>query len=168
MQWRSCFYYRGSNPNFHRGHPQHGRRKIYLWVWCWIVIVSVCCAVPSPDKRGVIPASRTIVPIYQSEISPPNHVGCHLLDDSPWLTRVYSEERSRAWNSLGIFLDMHLLWYVYSMASCSYHSQWALQWIDYFSSFIESDWSWRIPLLIQCIIGAILAAGSLVMPESPR
>lgn len=43
-----------------------------------------------------------------------------------------------------------------------------LQWIDYFSSFIESDWSWRIPLFIQCVIGAILAAGSLVMPESPR
>ena len=36
------------------------------------------------------------------------------------------------------------------------------QWIDYFCSF------WRIPLFIQCVIGAILAAGSLVMPESPR
>ena len=42
------------------------------------------------------------------------------------------------------------------------------QWIDYFCSFIDSDYSWRIPLFIQCVIGAILAAGSLVMPESPR
>jgi hypothetical protein len=43
-----------------------------------------------------------------------------------------------------------------------------LQWLDYFCSFIDSDLSWRIPLFIQCIIGAILAAGSLVIPESPR
>lgn len=42
------------------------------------------------------------------------------------------------------------------------------QWFDYFCSFIESDMSWRIPLLMQCIIGAILAGGSLFMPESPR
>ena len=42
------------------------------------------------------------------------------------------------------------------------------QWLDYFCSFIDSDLSWRIPLFIQCIIGAILAAGSLVIPESPR
>lgn len=33
---------------------------------------------------------------------------------------------------------------------------------------MESDLSWRVPLFIQCVIGAILAAGSLVMPESPR
>ena len=43
-----------------------------------------------------------------------------------------------------------------------------LQWLDYFCSFIDSDLSWRIPLFIQCVIGAILAAGSLVIPESPR
>ena len=43
-----------------------------------------------------------------------------------------------------------------------------LQWLDYFCSFIDSDLSWRIPLFVQCVIGAILAAGSLVLPESPR
>ena len=43
-----------------------------------------------------------------------------------------------------------------------------LQWIDYFCSFIENDMSWRIPLFIQVIIGAILATGSLLIPESPR
>ena len=42
------------------------------------------------------------------------------------------------------------------------------QWTGYFCSFIESDYSWRLPLFIQCIIGSILAAGSLLMPESPR
>lgn len=42
------------------------------------------------------------------------------------------------------------------------------QWIDYFCSFIESDLSWRIPLSVQCIIGTLLAVGSLMIPESPR
>ncbi|ORY82964.1 and other transporter-domain-containing protein [Leucosporidium creatinivorum] len=41
-------------------------------------------------------------------------------------------------------------------------------WIDYFASFLLSDLSWRGPLFVQCIIGSILAIGSLVIPESPR
>ncbi|RXK41044.1 hypothetical protein M231_01675 [Tremella mesenterica] len=41
-------------------------------------------------------------------------------------------------------------------------------WIDYASSYIQSDWSWRLPLSVQCIGGAILAIGSFVTPESPR
>jgi hypothetical protein len=43
-----------------------------------------------------------------------------------------------------------------------------MQWLDYFCSYIESDMSWRIPLFMQSVIGAILAGGSLLMPESPR
>lgn len=42
------------------------------------------------------------------------------------------------------------------------------QWIDYFCSFIDSDLAWRIPLFVQCVIGALLAIGSILMPESPR
>lgn len=42
------------------------------------------------------------------------------------------------------------------------------QWIDYFASFILSDVGWRGPLGVQCIIGSILALGSLFIPESPR
>lgn len=76
----------------------------------------------------------TIVPIYQSEISPPNHRGA--------------------------LACMEFTGNIFGYASSV--------WIDYFSSFVESDWSWRTPLFIQCVIGAILAAGSLVMPESPR
>lgn len=41
-------------------------------------------------------------------------------------------------------------------------------WLDYFSSFIESDWSWRFPLFFQCVIGTILMIGSCLIPESPR
>ncbi|KAI0361296.1 general substrate transporter [Trametes cingulata] len=76
----------------------------------------------------------TIVPIYQSEISPPNHRGA--------------------------LACMEFTGNIFGYASSV--------WIDYFCSFIESDLSWRIPLFIQCVIGAILALGSLVMPESPR
>ncbi|KAI5831660.1 hypothetical protein K523DRAFT_269490 [Schizophyllum commune Tattone D] len=76
----------------------------------------------------------TIVPIYQSEVSPPNHRGA--LACAEFTGNIFG--------------------YAFSV------------WTDYFCSFIDSDMAWRIPLFIQCVIGAILAAGSLVMPESPR
>ncbi|PWN48606.1 hypothetical protein IE53DRAFT_185741 [Violaceomyces palustris] len=41
-------------------------------------------------------------------------------------------------------------------------------WVDYLSSFIPSDMSWRLPLSLQAVIGTILAIGSLLLPESPR
>ncbi|GAA5896105.1 hypothetical protein JCM5296_006247 [Sporobolomyces johnsonii] len=41
-------------------------------------------------------------------------------------------------------------------------------WIDYFASYIRSDYSWRLPLLMQSVIGFALAFGSLFIPESPR
>jgi len=41
-------------------------------------------------------------------------------------------------------------------------------WIDYACSYLESDWSWRVPLSVQCIGGIVLAIGSFVTPESPR
>ena len=43
-----------------------------------------------------------------------------------------------------------------------------MKWVDYFCSFINNNLSWRIPLFMQCIIGAILAVGSVFLPESPR
>jgi len=76
----------------------------------------------------------TIVPIYQSEISPPNHRGALACMEFTGNIVGYSSS----------------------------------VWTDYFCSFIDSDLSWRIPLFLQCVIGAILAAGSLAMPESPR
>ncbi|KAL4241761.1 major facilitator superfamily protein [Abortiporus biennis] len=76
----------------------------------------------------------TIVPIYQSEISPPDHRGALACMEFTVNVTGYA---------------------------CSV-------WIDYFCSFLESDLSWRIPLSVQCIIGALLALGSLAMPESPR
>ncbi|THU85990.1 general substrate transporter [Dendrothele bispora CBS 962.96] len=76
----------------------------------------------------------TIVPIYQSEISPPDHRGA--LACAEFTGNIFG--------------------YAFSV------------WTDYFCSYIDSDLAWRIPLFIQCVIGAFLAAGSLIMPESPR
>ncbi|KAJ5105145.1 Mitochondrial substrate/solute carrier [Penicillium alfredii] len=41
-------------------------------------------------------------------------------------------------------------------------------WVDYFCSFIDNDYSWRLPLLCQCIMGALLGVGSMIICESPR
>ncbi|KAK5997193.1 High-affinity glucose transporter-like protein [Cladobotryum mycophilum] len=41
-------------------------------------------------------------------------------------------------------------------------------WVDYGCGYIESNNSWRIPLMMQCIMGALLGVGSLVIVESPR
>lgn len=76
----------------------------------------------------------TIVPVYQSEISPPHNRG----------------------KLACIEFSGNIAGYAVSV------------WVDYFCSFIQSDWSWRIPLLMQCIMGSLLAAGSLLICESPR
>lgn len=76
----------------------------------------------------------TIVPVYQSEISPPHNRG-----------RLACIE-----------FTGNISGYAASV------------WVDYFCSYISSDWAWRIPLGMQCIMGALLAAGSLVICESPR
>ncbi|KAL1978818.1 hypothetical protein VTN31DRAFT_1677 [Thermomyces dupontii] len=79
-------------------------------------------------------ALSTIVPVYQSEISPPHNRG-------------------------------KLACIEFTGNICGYA---ASVWVDYFCSFIKSNLSWRIPLFMQCAMGALLGFGSLVIPESPR
>jgi len=79
-------------------------------------------------------ALSTIVPIYQSEISPPHNRG----------------------KLACIEFTGNIVGYAASV------------WVDYFCSFIENDWAWRVPLLMQCVMGGLLAVGSLVICESPR
>ncbi|KAG6836001.1 hypothetical protein H0H93_012365 [Arthromyces matolae] len=76
----------------------------------------------------------TIVPIYQSEISPPSHRGA--LACAEFTGNVFG--------------------YAFSV------------WTDYFCSFFNSHMSWRLPLFLQCVIGTMLAVGSMLIPESPR
>ena len=41
-------------------------------------------------------------------------------------------------------------------------------WFDYLCSFLRGDAAWRMPLLVQPVIGLTLAFGSVLLPESPR
>jgi len=79
-------------------------------------------------------ALSTIVPVYQSEISPPHNRG----------------------KLACIEFSGNILGYAASV------------WMDYFCSFMKSDWAWRTPLLMQCVMGGLLAGGSLLILESPR
>ncbi|KAJ2897805.1 hypothetical protein MKZ38_004367 [Zalerion maritima] len=76
----------------------------------------------------------TIVPVYQSEISPPHSRG----------------------KLACIEFSGNIIGYASSV------------WVDYFCGFIKSDLSWRVPLLMQCVIGALLGLGSFLIVESPR
>ncbi|KAK8077474.1 hypothetical protein PG996_003644 [Apiospora saccharicola] len=76
----------------------------------------------------------TIVPVYQSEISPPHNRG----------------------KLACIEFSGNIIGYTTSV------------WVDYFCGFIENNYSWRAPLGMQCVMGALLGIGSLVIVESPR
>jgi len=76
----------------------------------------------------------TIVPVYQSEISPPHNRG----------------------KLAAIEFTGNILGYAASV------------WVDYFCSFSETAFSWRFPLALQCVMGAMLGLGSLIICESPR
>ncbi|KAI4274443.1 MAG: hypothetical protein L6R38_006102 [Xanthoria sp. 2 TBL-2021] len=79
-------------------------------------------------------ALSTIVPVYQSEISPPHNRGKLACIEFTGNVSGYA----------------------------------ASVWVDYFCSYIPSDYSWRVPLLLQCFMGCLLGFGSLIICESPR
>nr|POF17648.1 high-affinity glucose transporter [Quercus suber] len=79
-------------------------------------------------------ALSTIVPVYQSEISPPHNRG----------------------KLACIEFSGNIFGYMCSV------------WVDYFCTFINNDWSWRIPLAMQVVMGGMLAIGSFLIVESPR
>jgi MFS family permease len=76
----------------------------------------------------------TIVPVYQSEISPPHNRG----------------------KLACIEFTGNISGYAASV------------WVDYFCTYIKGNWSWRLPLAMQCVMGSLLALGSLLICESPR
>jgi MFS family permease len=79
-------------------------------------------------------ALSTIVPVYQSEISPAHNRG-------------------------------KLACIEFTGNICGYA---ASVWVDYACTWIKNDWSWRLPLLMQVVMGSLLAIGSLLILESPR
>lgn len=79
-------------------------------------------------------ALSTIVPVYQSEISPPHNRG----------------------KLACIEFSGNIFGYMCSV------------WVDYFCSYIDGHWAWRLPLLMQVVMGGLLAVGSFLIVESPR
>ncbi|KAF3184581.1 hypothetical protein TWF225_005880 [Orbilia oligospora] len=76
----------------------------------------------------------TIVPVYQSEISPSHNRGLLAC----------------------IEFTGNIVGYCSSV------------WMDYLCYSIPNDWSWRLPLSMQIVMGTLLAVGSLAICESPR
>lgn len=79
-------------------------------------------------------ALSTIVPVYQSEISPPHNRGKLACIEFTGNVSGYA----------------------------------ASVWVDYGCSFIQSNYAWRVPLMLQCFMGLLLGMGSLIICESPR
>lgn len=79
-------------------------------------------------------ALSTIVPVYQSEISPAHNRG-----------------------------KLACIEFTGNIAGYA-----ASVWVDYGCTWINNDWSWRIPLGMQVMMGSLLAIGSLLILESPR
>lgn len=76
----------------------------------------------------------TIIPCYQSEISPPSDRGFYAC----------------------LEFTGNIVGYSTSI------------WVDYGFSFLENNWSWRSPLVLQVIMGFLLYLGTFVIVETPR
>jgi sugar porter (SP) family MFS transporter len=120
-----------------------GRRRTILYGSMVFFVGGVCqtCATAMPMMllgrilAGLgVGALSTIVPVYQSEISPAHNRG-----------------------------KLACIEFTGNVAGYA-----ASVWTDYFCSYIQSNYAWRLPLLLQCVMGALLGFGSLVICESPR
>ena len=120
-----------------------GRRKTIFYGAAIFVIGGACQAfatgMPMMMLGRIIAglgvgALSTIVPVYQSEISPPHNRG----------------------KLACIEFSGNIFGYMCSV------------WMDYFCSYINGHWSWRLPLLMQVAMGGLLAVGSFLIVESPR
>lgn len=63
------------------------------------------------------------------------------------------------WRGIGGGLFNVNAWYIGALTA---------SWTTYGTNFLESNWSWRIPVIIQAIPAAIAGIGVWFLPESPR
>ncbi|KAK3114591.1 Ribulose bisphosphate carboxylase large chain [Teratosphaeriaceae sp. CCFEE 6253] len=120
-----------------------GRRKTILYGAVIFIIGGTCQSFATGMPMMMlgrfvaglgVGALSTIVPVYQSEISPPHNRG----------------------KLACIEFSGNIFGYMCSV------------WVDYFCSYIQSDWAWRLPLMLQVAMGMLLAVGSFLIVESPR
>ena len=72
LVWRcSCIHHWGTHSNFYGRRLDNDSGATRKRIWCWVAFVSDAGILVSYTDSCLL---RTIVPIYQSEISPPNHV----------------------------------------------------------------------------------------------
>lgn len=71
LLWGCCIYTRRCRSDLYNRVLVHDYWQANKWFRCWSPFVRVICSSGEPFLNV---AYRTIVPIYQSEISPPNHV----------------------------------------------------------------------------------------------
>lgn len=76
----------------------------------------------------------TIIPCYQSEISPPDDRGFYAC----------------------LEFTGNIVGYATSI------------WVDYGFSYLDNNYSWRSPLIVQCLIGFGLFVGTFIIVETPR
>lgn len=94
----------------------------------------------------------TLIPLYQSEISPPHTRG--LLVGMHGKTHYASSFYGIFAKLLGTFIGLG-----YALAS----------WIGVGFYFVHNGAAqWRVPLALQCLPALFLAIGIKFMPESPR
>lgn len=56
-----------------------------------------------------------------------------------------------------------------TLSGASYHSgAFIASWVTYATLKIPSDWSWRLPSLLQCTFSIIISIAIFFTPESPR
>jgi len=125
LVWGLDFCRRRNFSNFCMEYGGHDYRTHHLWSRRGSTLV-----IPLLSKSNL----STIVPVYQSEISPPHNRG----------------------KLACIEFTGNIVGYASSV------------WVDYFCSFLQSHWSWRAPLFMQCIMGSLLALGALIISETPR
>ncbi|KAE8348563.1 hypothetical protein BDV28DRAFT_87164 [Aspergillus coremiiformis] len=108
-------------------------------------------------------ALSTIVPVYQSEISviiDPQTPDLGSISITPSLFLSLLTASIKPSHNRGKLACIEFTGNISGYA--------ASVWVDYFCSFLDNNYSWRLPLLCQCIMGALLGLGSLVICESPR
>lgn len=101
-----------------------------------------------------------IVPIFASEVRPERVKRARLRPRPHGLTDLSAHLQVSGKEERGLLGCVQFTLNVSGYA--------ASVWIDYASSFLRSNMSFRLPLLLQSVIGLLLFVGSFLLPESPR
>lgn len=119
-------------------------RKIGLAIGCVIMLLAVGLQ-SGATNFGMFVAARIILGFGD----------CIVLGSAPLLIAEIAHPQDRA--------------ILVTLSGASYHSgAFIASWVTLGTLQIKSDWSWRLPSLLQAICTVVIIAGIWWMPESPR